>query len=63
VIIMDPNQALAELRNYRWRVEQALAVGTTPDDLEFLASGLAERVDALDNWIRMGGSLPSAWAV
>lgn len=59
---MDPNETLAQLRNYRWRVQMALDVGTTPDDLEELARALAERVDALDEWLRHGGFLPDAWA-
>lgn len=58
---VDPNETLAQLRNYRWRVEMALDAGTTLDDLEELARGLAERVEALDNWIRGGGFLPDAW--
>lgn len=58
---MDPNQALAELRNARWRVAMALDAGTTLDDLAELAGALAERVDALDDWLRAGGFLPDAW--
>jgi hypothetical protein len=58
---MDPNETLAQIRNYRWRVEMAIDAGTNFEDLQELAAGLAERVDALDNWIRNGGFLPDAW--
>jgi hypothetical protein len=56
---MDPNETLAQIRNYRWRVESY--AGTEFEELRELAEGLAERVGALDNWIRNGGFLPDAW--
>lgn len=59
---MDPNEALAQIRNARWRIERALEVGTNQADLEELAGDLAEKVNALDAWLMTGGFLPKAWA-
>lgn len=50
---MDPDKCLADIR---YLVEQLPA-----DD--GAASALAERVQALDEWISRGGFLPDAWLV
>lgn len=59
---MDPNAALAELRTL---TERCLATGDTdPLPPAWIADAVTalERVEALDDWLRHGGSLPDRWA-
>ena len=52
---MDPNEALRRLRD---------AVETTSDDFEHMREALDEahlQLDALEAWIKGGGSLPAKW--
>lgn len=51
--VMDPDAALAEIRDIisRWNRDGGLVV----------AARLAELVDGLDGWLSKGGFLPDAW--
>jgi hypothetical protein len=51
---MDPDETLREMRAM---VQSILAAG----DSEPVALELAEKVDALDGWLRRGGFLPQEW--
>ena len=56
---MDPNANLAEqVRVARLIITAADRRSSASRDL---ALWLAELVEALDEWIRRGGSLPTAW--
>lgn len=48
---MDPNETLAELRKLAARL---LDTGGWPDDM-------AEKFQALDEWLSKGGFLPTDW--
>lgn len=55
---MDPDQCLNEIRDlYEW-------ITTMPTDSPSMADQadeLAEKVNALDNWLSHGGALPKEW--
>ena len=56
---MDPNANLEEQRQLAKRILD----GTTPDfDRIEVATRLAELVDALDQWLSIGGALPISWS-
>ncbi len=52
---MDPNTTLAELRSLLRDVDDPTVART------YLTAALAERVQALDEWLTAGGYLPTAW--
>lgn len=56
---MDPNAALAEIRDCANRIILAFAEGIQPipTDVEELAAAARD----LDEWLSSGGFLPSAW--
>ena len=59
---MDPNAALANLRDATG-LASALADGDPVDyTAEQILADLAEAAEALDEWLSKGGFLPSAWA-
>ncbi len=55
---MDPNANLQEQLRI---VKRLLHESTIADDPEVLGVRLAELVEALDEWIRMGGAFPKSW--
>lgn len=50
---MDPNATLEELRR--------LIEGTKSAERDTLAEEIADRFEALDQWLSNGGFLPDAW--
>lgn len=52
---MDPNETLRQIRALIQDVR------TLKDDPEDVARVLADRVEALDSWLRQGGFPPEAW--
>lgn len=52
---MDPNAALAEIRELVAKID-------SPDWHHTDASRLCDLVDGLDQWMSRGGFLPVAWA-
>ena len=56
---MDPTAALYALRALAADILRVSDSGTLPDGLAALI--LAERVQALDEWISRGGFLPHDW--
>lgn len=53
---MDPNKLLEEIRTFSGVIRDT--EGDTPAE----AVALAERMDALDEWLSKGGFLPGDWA-
>lgn len=56
---MDPNQALKELRRVTYEL---LAEDLTHAEWLAHAQLLAERFNALDEWLTKGGFFPDIWA-
>lgn len=56
---MDPNALLAEIRDLTKRSLEL----PTPSNIEDLHVELAEKVEALDEWLSKGGFLPDAWVL
>lgn len=56
---MDPDQTLSEIRAL---VREATEGGLDAGHAERLVTELAERVEALDNWLTNRGFLPLAWS-
>lgn len=54
---MDPDQALADVREARVGLENA----ATESDYSFWSGRLYEAVGALDEWMSRGGFPPKAW--
>jgi len=54
---MDPNQVLADLMELTARVDSETEPLTSDD-----AEQMAEKFIALNDWMRKGGFLPTAWA-
>lgn len=56
---MDPNETLAAIRAlcFRW-MSVPMSNEEAADDME----ALVEAVSNLDNWIQVGGFLPSDWS-
>jgi hypothetical protein len=56
---MDPDAALAELREFVAEVKEQreYSVG----ELETFLSSFAKHFEALDNWLKRGGFLPADW--
>ena len=54
---MDPDACLAEIRALVKEVQEA----PTLQGQGYYAADLAERVDALDEWLTKGGFVPAAW--
>lgn len=54
---MDPNQALADLREALRRMGAA----TEPWEYENAAAEAGEHIAGLDEWLSKGGFLPEAW--
>jgi len=54
---MDPNEALERLLS----TARCILGGEAGDMFDESADELAEQVLALDEWLRKGGFLPSAW--
>lgn len=54
---MDPNAALADIREAIREYEEAGSLGSETEATE----RLVERVQALDEWASKGGFLPAAW--
>jgi hypothetical protein len=57
---MDPNECLREIREFVSIIEKRDKEG----DFELIglsAVELADKVAALDNWIKRGGFLPADW--
>ena len=58
---MDPDKCLDEALEVAREIVDALD-GSEPYDIDDAANTLAERVIALDEWLRKGGFLPKPWA-
>ena len=62
---MDPDTTLAEIRSVLARLAEIRSVlapvGATDDGSVDDLLGLAERVEALDDWVSKGGFLPTDW--
>lgn len=59
---MDPNMTLHELRELAARALQARDfLGGEPGPVEHVLHQMAEKFDALDNWMTKGGFAPDAW--
>jgi hypothetical protein len=61
---MDPNTTLKEMLELAARVIRMIDHNdaTLMNDFEMNASSLAERVQALDQWMTNGGFLPEKWS-
>ena len=58
---MDPNATLESLRDCLI-VHRTLPDGEDHDDLELdVLRDIADRAEALDDWLSKGGFLPAAW--
>lgn len=57
---MDPNAALAEIRETAAIVRDRIDRGEDPD-VDGSVSVLVEHVEALDEWLSKGGFLPQDW--
>lgn len=57
---MDPNAALKEAREMREAMRAWLAVDCVRAALE-AAEMMADRFEALDEWLSNGGFLPNEW--
>lgn len=55
--MVDPNTALAELRD----LAKAILDGPAPSQHIWMASRLAIRFEALDQWLIDGGNPPDDW--
>lgn len=55
---MDPDEALREALKLS---DQIITEPLDDEELEEAARELAEKLEALDNWIRQGGFLPKRW--
>ena len=55
---MDPNAALKEMRAAISDLQGITDPSVTIKVLEFIA----DRAEAIDGWLSMGGGLPSAWS-
>lgn len=58
---MEPNGALHALRKLAASVLAVSDAGKVPDGMAAIV--LAERVQALDEWLMVGGFLPADWSV
>jgi hypothetical protein len=56
---MDPNETIKQLRELAKRVLARADKGEEQDIYDSIE--IAEKVQALDNWISDGGFLPSVW--
>lgn len=54
---MDPNECLAELRDY---IQSEKTLSENGDAWEYVDE-IIDRFEALDDWLSKGGFLPSAW--
>lgn len=57
---MDPDAALARIRDTRKRFDEAERDGLNTTAL-ILAQELAEAIEDLDDWLSKGGFLPKDW--
>jgi hypothetical protein len=57
---MDPQTNLQEQRSLVRQINEALD-SEQDDVITLLAERLAEKVEALDEWLSKGGFLPKAW--
>ncbi len=61
--LLDPDKALGEILTAARAID---AINNDPeacaaDDIAYHAVGLAQKLLALDEWIRYGGCLPATW--
>ncbi len=55
---MDPDEALKDIRSLTRRILDAIG---DPAQVADWGDELAERVEALDHWLAMGGFMPRRW--
>jgi hypothetical protein len=60
---MDPDKALAELRELLEMLSGRDGHGKlSEDDVIAMINGVVEHFDGLDQWLSHGGALPRAWS-
>lgn len=56
---MDPNKALAEMRDLVKRAHLAVH----GSDISYMADEMADIFEGLDEWLCKGGFLPDSWEI